>query len=352
MKKFHHHIIYVSLLLLALNSTTLLANQYDAGEIRQLVAFLQQQSGEAGKTNAQAIGLTGSITVSNAVDWMKQQNNIFFTTRAVNNINYIQTISLENSRYRVRFGGSFQIKDFKYLTRLSLSAMDAEIKVRDCPFLNDFRLMSNNVEENFTRDKIDSQLKSEIITVLGPCLGKLGKGLEYHEISFQTEELARLLNEALTAKWRDGRGIEIVNFGITCVATPEDEARIKQMQTTAVMRDPTMAAASLVAAQGDAMRTAAGNTSGAMTGFMGMGMASQAGGMNPQALFQMGAQNQQQVPASGTAAGWACACGHSGNTGKFCAECGKPNPAAGWTCACGHAGNTGKFCAECGKSKE
>ena len=155
MKKFHHHIIYVSLLLLALNSTTLLANQYDAGEIRQLVAFLQQQSGEAGKTNAQAIGLTGSITVSNAVDWMKQQNNIFFTTRAVNNINYIQTISLENSRYRVRFGGSFQIKDFKYLTRLSLSAMDAEIKVRDCPFLNDFRLMSNNVEENFTERRLE-----------------------------------------------------------------------------------------------------------------------------------------------------------------------------------------------------
>jgi membrane protease subunit (stomatin/prohibitin family) len=212
-----------------------------------------------------------------------------------------------------------------------------------------------NVEENYTRDKIDSQLKSEIITVLGPSLGKLGLG-EYHEISFHTEKLAELLNEALSAKWRDGRGMEIVNFGITCTASPEDEDRIKQLQTAAVMRDPTMAAASLVNAQSDAMRTAAGNTGGAMTGFMGMGMAGAAGGMNPSALFQMG--QQQAAPAAGAApaptaaapagAGWDCACGHKGNSGKFCAECGKPMPST-WDCACGHKGNTGKFCAECGK---
>jgi len=210
-----------------------------------------------------------------------------------------------------------------------------------------------NVEDLYTRDKIDSQLKSEIITVLGPSLGKLGTGMEYHEISFHTDKLAELLNEALSAKWREGRGIEIVNFGITCTASPEDEKQIKQLQASAVMRDPTMAAASLVSAQGDAMRTAAGNAGGAMTGFMGMGMAGAAGGMNPQALFQMGAAQQQaqQAPQQQAAAGWTCSCGHAGNTGKFCAECGKPAPAApsSWDCSCGHAGNTGKFCAECGK---
>ena len=212
--------------------------------------------------------------------------------------------------------------------------------------------VTGNIEDVYTRDKIDSQLKSEIVTVLGPSLAKLGTGLEYHEISFQTEKLAGLLNEALSDKWREGRGIEIVNFGITCTATPEDEQRIKQLQTAAVMRDPTMAAAALVNAQGDAMRTAAGNTSGAMAGFMGMGMANMAGGMNSQNLFAMG-QNQQAAAqqAAPAAAGWTCSCGKAGNTGKFCAECGKPMPApaAGWTCSCGKAGNTGKFCAECGK---
>jgi membrane protease subunit (stomatin/prohibitin family) len=210
--------------------------------------------------------------------------------------------------------------------------------------------VTGNVEDVFTRDKIDSQLKSEIITVLGPSLAKLGAGLEHHMISAQTDKLAELLNEALTAKWREGRGIEIVNFGITCTATEEDEQRIKQLQAAAVMRDPTMAAASLVNAQTDAMRTAAGNTSGAMTGFMGMGMAGMAGGgVNPAAMFRMGQQGGKPPASQPPAvAGWACSCGHAGNTGKFCAECGKPMPKA-WDCSCGHAGNTGRFCSECGK---
>jgi len=216
-----------------------------------------------------------------------------------------------------------------------------------------------NVDEQYTRDKIDSQLKSEIITVLGPSLGKLGTGLEYHEISFHTDKLADILNEALSAKWREGRGLEIVNFGITCTASPEDDNRIKQLQTAAVMRDPTMAAASLVGAQSDAMRAAAENKAGAMTGFLGMGMAAQAGGMNPQALFQMGQQQapqasapaQPSAPAAAPAAAtWVCSCGVS-NTGKFCAECGKPSPNSPWTCSCGKAGNTGKFCGECGKPR-
>ena len=211
-----------------------------------------------------------------------------------------------------------------------------------------------NVDNKYTRDAIDSQLKSEIVTVLGPSLAKLGEGIEYHQISFQTVRLAEILNEELSKKWREGRGIEIVNFGITCTASPEDEARIKQLQTTAVMRDPTMAAATLVNAQSDAMRSAAENQGGAMAGFLGMGMANQAGGMNPQSLFQMGAQQQQTPPpaqpAQPSQQGWNCPCGHAGNTGKFCADCGKPVPVSSeWTCPCGHAGNTGKFCADCGK---
>jgi len=222
-----------------------------------------------------------------------------------------------------------------------------------------------NVDPNYTRDKIDSQLKTEIITALGPALKELG-GLEYHEISFHTEKLAEIFNDKLSAKWKEHRGIEVVSFGITCTASPEDEKKIKQLQSSAVMRDPTMAAAHLVQAQGDAMVAAANNQGGMgpMGAFIGMGMAGQAGGMNAQNLFQMGQTGGQpapvagmpqgqpmpgQAPAAPAAAGWTCACGHAANTGKFCADCGKPMPApaTSWTCACGHA-NTGKFCAECG----
>jgi membrane protease subunit (stomatin/prohibitin family) len=223
--------------------------------------------------------------------------------------------------------------------------------------------VTGNVEEAYTRDKIDSQLKSELLTALGPAFAKLGGGLEYHELPAKTLELAKVLNEQLSSEWRDGRGIEIVKFGISALNAPkEDEDRIKQLQTAAVMRDPTMAAANLVAAQSEAMRTAAANESGAAMAFMGMGMAGNAGGMNAQNLFDMG---QQQSPSpSGTPVGgsqtggapapalWDCSCGYKGNTGKFCAECGKAKPetAAGWTCECGTV-NGGKFCANCGKPK-
>jgi len=264
-------------------------------------------------------------------------------------IYYFNTKEIMGNKYGTPSPIPYLIVDPNINLRLTISLRaNGEYSYRITNPVFFYANVCGNVEDVFTRDKIDSQLKSEIVTVLGPCLGKLGTG-EYHEISYQTEKLAALLNEALSSKWSGNRGIEIVNFGITCTATPEDEQRIKQLQASAVMRDPTMAAATLVNAQSDAMRTAAGNTGGAMAGFMGMGMAAGAGGMNAQNLFAMGQQTQgQQTPAS-PAAGWTCPCGHAGNTGKFCANCGKPAPAAGWTCSCGHAGNTGKFCAECGK---
>jgi membrane protease subunit (stomatin/prohibitin family) len=278
-------------------------------------------------------------------------------------IYYFNTKEIMGNKYGTPNPIPYLVIDPNIGLRLTISLRaNGEYSYRMCNPALFYANVCGNVEENYTRDKIDSQLKSEIITVLGPSLGKLGTG-EYHEITFQTEKLAEILNEALSAKWREGRGIEIVNFGITCTASEEDENRIKQLQTAAVMRDPTMAAATLVNAQSDAMRTAAGNTAGAMTGFMGMGMANQAGGMNPQALFQMGQAQAASAQGANSAAGgaspggaspsaaangWTCSCGHKGNTGKFCAECGKPMPAA-WDCTCGHKGNTGKFCAECGK---
>ena len=111
----------------------------------------------------------------------------------------------------------------------------------------------------------------------------------------------------------------------------------------------------LEGAAADAMKAAAENKNGAMMGFMGMGMAQQAGGMNAQNLYAMGQQQQQAAapaaPAAPKADGWTCSCG-TVNTAKFCQNCGKPKPAPAqsWTCSCG-AVNTGKFCLECGKPK-
>ncbi len=214
-----------------------------------------------------------------------------------------------------------------------------------------------NVEGDYTREQIDSQLKSELLTALQPAFARISEmGVRYSALPGHTAEIAEALNDVLSEKWANLRGVEIVSFGVNSVkASEEDEAMIKELQKNAVFRNANMAAAHLVGAQAQAMQDAAKNQGGAFTGFMGMNMAQQGGGVNAAQLFQMGAQQQQQpaAPVQQSAGAWTCTCGATA-TGKFCPECGakKPEakPAEGWTCACG-AVNTGKFCSECGAKR-
>lgn len=216
-----------------------------------------------------------------------------------------------------------------------------------------------NFGETFNRSNIDSMLKAEILTALQPALGKISEqGVRPSALPGKAVEISEALNEALTEKWGKLRGMVVASFAMNPPTLPkEDQEMITNLQRTAVMRNPNMAAATLVEAQASAMKTAAGNQGGAMMGFMGMNMAQQQGGFNAQSLYQMGAQQQPQQPvqqnvqqpaAQGT---WTCECGTS-NTGKFCANCGKAKPAQaeGWTCSCGTV-NKGKFCQNCGKPR-
>ncbi len=223
-----------------------------------------------------------------------------------------------------------------------------------------------NVEADYNRSEIDGQLKTELMTAWQPAFAKISAmGIRYSALPGHTMELATALNDVLSKKWSELRGIEIVSFGVSSVkASEEDEQMIKELQRNAAFRNQTMAAAHLVGAQAEAMKAAAANEGnmGAAMGFMGMNMANNAGGMNAGNLFAMGqAQAQQQMqqqaaqpqPQAPQADGWKCTCG-AVNTGKFCGECGTAKPAPqkvdGWTCACGSV-NKGKFCSECGAKK-
>lgn len=228
-----------------------------------------------------------------------------------------------------------------------------------------------NVIDDYRRDEIDSQLKTELLTALQPAFARISEmGIRYSSLPKHTKEMADILNEELSAQWSELRGISIIAFGVNSVkASEEDEDMIKELQKIKVYNDPGRAAATLVSAQAEAMKSAASNTqAGPMMAFAGMNMANMAGGMNANTLFGMaqgnGANNQQnqaqtagQPPVQGTEAqavtnqdGWTCTCGASGNTGRFCSECGTAKPAEGWTCSCG-AINKGKFCSECGQKK-
>ena len=215
-----------------------------------------------------------------------------------------------------------------------------------------------NVEEAYVRENIEGQLRTELLSALSPAFGKISQqGIIYSDLTMHTLAIGDELNEILSKKWRDLRGIEIVSFGVSSIRPDEaSEEKIRQMQESLFYSDPTLAGARNAAAAANAMETAAGNTAGAMTGFMGMGMAGSMGGNNAANLFAMGQQQQAAAPvapaapAAPAAGSWTCSCGTVA-TGKFCPECGSPKPAAeGWTCSCG-AVNKGKFCSECGSKK-
>lgn len=209
-----------------------------------------------------------------------------------------------------------------------------------------------NVEREYTRDTIDGQLKTEFISALQPAFGKLSElGLRPNQIVAHNTDLENAMNSALSAKWGELRGLKVVSIALGSVTLPEEDAElIKKAQHAAILRDPSMGAATLVGAQAEAMKAAAANENGAMMGFMGMGMAAQAGGMNAQSLYQMGQQARQQQPTPAPAGAWKCKCGAT-VTGKFCTECGAKKPEYGWTCPSCGATNKGKFCSECGAKK-
>ena len=210
-----------------------------------------------------------------------------------------------------------------------------------------------NVEQEYTRDEIDSQLKAEFMNALQPAMARISEmEIRPNAIPAHAGELSDFMNQELTKKWSELRGLEVVSIALNPITLPdEDAAMIKQAQRDAINRNPNMAAATLVGAQAEAMRSAAANEGGAMNAFIGMGMASNAGGANAQSLFAMGQQQAQQpvqaaAPAENT---WKCACGTVAS-GNFCPECGAKRPDDGWKCSCGQI-NKGKFCSNCGAKK-
>ena len=211
-----------------------------------------------------------------------------------------------------------------------------------------------NVSYEYTREEIDSQLKTEFISALQPAFAKLSElELKPSQIPAKTTELKDALNSALKVEWTDRRGLSVHSIAINPITlTEEDMKKINQMEDAATMGvNPFMMAGRMADAQASAMEAAANNPNGAVNGFMGMGMIGNMGGGNSaQNFYNMGVQQmaQQNTPIADS---WKCVCGAT-ETGKFCSQCGAPKPqnVVGWKCSCG-AVNKGKFCPECGSKK-
>ncbi|MBQ9663952.1 MAG: SPFH domain-containing protein [Oscillospiraceae bacterium] len=267
-------------------------------------------------------------------------------------IYYFNTKEITGNKYGTPSPVPFRVVDQNI-------GLDIDISIR-CFGEYSFRLTNpllfytnvcGNVKNDYTVEQLSGQMRTELLTALQPAFARISDiGVRYSALPGHTGELADALNKELSEKWLEYRGMEIVSIGVSSVkASEEDEKMIKELQRNAALKNPSMAAAHLVGAQAAAMQSAAANEgAGAAMGFVGMNMAQNAGGINAQSLFQMGAQTAE--PKADT---WICPSCGSRASGKFCQECGtkKPEPAAGWTCpSCGTV-NKGKFCQECGTKK-
>ena len=271
-------------------------------------------------------------------------------------IYYFNTKELMGNKYGTANPVPFRVVDRNIGLDLDISVRCfGEYSYHICDPMLFYQNVCGNITGDFTRDAIESQMKGEVLSVLQPAFARISElGIRYSALPGHTTELTQVMNEQLSQLWREKRGIEIVSFGVSSIrAGEEDEQMIKELQRNATLRSPDLAAAHLVSAQAEAMKTAAANEAGAMTGFLGMGMAgAMAGGTNVAELYQQAGQ-RPAAPAAPAADSWKCSCGQT-VSGNFCPNCGakKPQPKAGdrWICACGHE-NTGNFCSECGAKR-
>ena len=276
----------------------------------------------------------------------------------VQRVYYINTKELFGNKYGTPTPVPFRVvdEDIGFRTQISIRCF-GEYSYRICDPILFYKNVCSNITDEFKRDRLDSMLKSELMTALQPAFGKMSAmGISYTELPLHTMDIANALNEVLSEQWRKKRGLEVVSFGVSSVsATEEDEKRLKDMQQSVFLGGGNAAAGRMVDATANAMEAAAKNTAtGPMMAFAGMNMAGSAGTGNMQGLFQQNVGAAYQTPASKTpepaVEGWTCpSCGTKAS-GNFCPECGAKKPEAGWKCSCGTV-NQGKFCSNCGAKR-
>jgi len=162
-----------------------------------------------------------------------------------------------------------------------------------------YKTLAGNVSGAYTRDQLTGQMTSALLTALGPALSRLGeRGLRPNQLLQHIPDLCEALRETMSSGWGGEHGLEIVSMGIGGFSVV-DLRTIQGLQKDAVLMNPTMAAATLVGAQANAMQLAAANGSGKM-----------------------------HAASLWAHSGWVCGCGNE-NAGQYCAACGKHNPFEG-----------------------
>lgn len=201
---------------------------------------------------------------------------------------------------------------------------------------------------------INEQYISEFLEALTAAINKMSAdGIRISHVASRSRELSRYMSEELDADWREMRGIEVQAVGIASVSYDEDSRKLIDMRNQgAMLGNAAVREGYVQGAMARGFEAAGSNSGGSATAFMGMGMGMGAGGTMFGTMSETNRAQMEREEQAKAADGWTCSCGNSGNSGKFCSECGakRPAKAGSWTCKCGNE-CTGKFCSNCGASK-
>ncbi len=293
--------------------------------------------------------------------------------------------SVKETFSRIKFGGQpsgsqqvvyinlAEIKGIKFGTRNPIQYFDniynAELFLRchgmySIKITDPLKFFMEAVPKKISRidiTDINEQYLSEFMTALKAAINQMSvDGVRISALPSKGMELSKYMSDVLDADWKEHRGFEVQSVGISSISYDEESKELINIRNKgAMLSDASIREGYIQGSVARGMEAAGSNSAGAAQSFMGIGMGMQGAGgfMNAasqtnMAQMQMNQQTQASRNAQPSGLAWDCSCGHTGNTGNFCAECGakKPVPAGKWKCACG-AECTGNFCCECGAKK-
>ena len=287
--------------------------------------------------------------------------------------------SLKDMFARIKFGGTpsysqkvyfinlQEIKGIKFGTRTPVNYFDnfynAELFLRahgtySIKITNPLKFYTEVIPKNADRvdiSAINEQYLNEFLEALTATMNKMSAdGIRISYVSSKSRELSQYMANELDSAWNEMRGFEVQSVGIASVSYDEESKELINMRNKgAMLGDANVREGYVQGSIARGFEAAGSNSSGSANAFMGMGF-----GMNTAGGFMQGASetNREQMryqrdQMEKKASGWKCSCGHEGNEGNFCSECGARKPMLDqWQCSCGNV-NSGKFCSECGAKK-
>ncbi|MEY8338697.1 SPFH domain-containing protein [Lachnospiraceae bacterium 62-35] len=344
--------------------------------------------------------------------------------------------TLKESFQRIKYGGGTpksqkvyfinlqEIKGLRFGTRNAINYFDnfynAELFLRthgtySIKITDPLRFYAEVIPKNtdyVEMNSVNEQFLDEFLEALQSSINQMSAdGVRISLVASKARDLGRYMSTTLDEEWKQMRGMEVLSVGIASISYDDASTKLIHMRNQgAMLGDPFVREGYVQGAAARGIEAAGSNSSGAMAGFMGMGVgmnsagsflhsASQANMQQmqmyssqlgkgqqsamPQESQPSGYGTQMRTPVENQTAGygsqtgnsrasgssqqsgnvppsgvsdsghqiaWTCKCG-SVNTKKFCPECGAKRPESGrWTCECG-AVSTGRFCPECGKQR-